>query len=67
MRKQTTIVVIGALRVNMYPEDIFSYGAARIVFYPTYLDRQTCADSVDPDKTPHNAATDLGLHCLQLI
>ena len=22
------------------------------------------ANSVDPDQTPHNAASDLGLHCL---
>ena len=25
----------------------------------------TLANSVDPDQTPQNAASDLGLHCLQ--
>ena len=25
------------------------------------------ADSVDLDQTPHSAASDLGLHCLQMI
>ena len=24
------------------------------------------ASSVDPDQTPHSAASDLGLHCLQM-
>ena len=32
-----------------------------------YWDRQACANSVDPDQTPQNAASDLGLHCLPLI
>ena len=32
-----------------------------------YSDRQAWADSVDPDKMLHNAASDLGLHCLPLI
>ena len=50
----------------MYLEDTFSNGEARTVTYPTYLDRQTGANSVDPDQTPPNAATDLGLHCLHL-
>ena len=30
-------------------------------------DRQTCANSEDPDQTPQNAASDQGLHCLTLI
>ena len=28
-----------------------------------YWDRQAGANSVDPDQTPHNAASDQGLHC----
>ena len=34
---------------------------------PKYLDRQAWAKSVDPDQTPRNAASDLGLHALPLI
>ena len=37
------------------------------VFYHMYSDRQAWANSVDPDETPQNAASHLGLHCLQLI
>ena len=32
-----------------------------------YLDRQDCANRVDPDQTPQDAASDQGLHCLPLI
>ena len=35
--------------------------------YPKYWDRRACADSVDPDQMPQNAASDQGLHCLPLI
>ena len=31
-----------------------------------YWDRQTWANSVDPDHMPQNAASDQGLHCLPL-
>ena len=34
---------------------------------PKYCDRHICAHSVDQDQTPHNAASDMGLHCLPLI
>ena len=34
---------------------------------PKFWDRQTLANSVDLDQTPQNAASDQGLHCLQLI
>ena len=34
--------------------------------YPNYSDRQAYANSVDPDQTPQNAATEQGLHCLPL-
>ena len=32
-----------------------------------YSDRQTLANSEDPDQTTQNAASDQGLHCLPLI
>ena len=35
--------------------------------YYKYLDIQACANSVDPDQTPQNAASDQGLHCSPLI
>ena len=31
-----------------------------------YFDRQAWANSVDPDQTPQNAASDQGLRCLSL-
>ena len=34
---------------------------------PMYLDRQTLANNVDPDQTPHSAVSDLDLHCLPHI
>ena len=35
--------------------------------YHMYSDRQAWANSIDPDETPQNAASHLGLHCLPLI
>ena len=32
-----------------------------------YKGRQAWANSVDLDQTPHNAAFDLGLHCLLAV
>ena len=32
--------------------------------YFTYSERHVCVNSVDPDQTPQNAASDQGLHCL---
>ena len=37
------------------------------VCYPKCSDRQARANSVDPDQTPQNAASDQGLHCLPLL
>ena len=34
---------------------------------PKYLDRQTLANSVDPDQMLQNAPSDQGLHCLPHI
>ena len=36
------------------------------ITYSTYPERQARANSADPDQTPQNAASDLGLHCLPL-
>ena len=38
-----------------------------IVVYRMYADRQAWANSIDPDETPQNAASHLGLYCLPLI
>ena len=35
--------------------------------YHMYSDRQAWANSIDPDETPQNAASHLGLHSLTLI
>ena len=35
--------------------------------YHMYSDRQGWANSIDPDETPQNTASHLGLHCLPLI
>ena len=35
--------------------------------YPKYSDRNVFANNVDPDQTPQNAVSDLGLHCLPFI
>ena len=46
-----------------------SEGVDLIIYYctySTYSDRQAWANSVDPDQTPQNAASDQGLHCLSL-
>ena len=45
----------------------YTVGILKCHIYPKYWDRQARENSVDPDQTPHNAASDLGLHCLPLI
>ena len=40
---------------------------AELPFYRMYSDRQTWANSVDPDETPQNAASHQGLLCLPII
>ena len=35
--------------------------------YANDLDKHACANSLDQDQTPHNGASDQGLHCLLLI
>ena len=35
--------------------------------YHMYSDKQTWANSIDPNETPQNAASQQGLHCLPLI
>ena len=39
---------------------------AKYYNYPKFLDTQIWANSVDPDQTPHKAASDQDLHCLPL-
>ena len=45
----------------------------KFIFYNTYRNnpkyrvRYAFANSVDPDQTPQNAASDQGLHCLPYI
>ena len=56
--------LIWIFTVRMYPKGIAQHVP---YFYSKYLGRPTCANSVDPDPTPHNAASDLGLHCLHLM
>ena len=36
-------------------------------FYPKFSYRQAWANSVEPDQTPQNAASDQGLHNLPVI
>ena len=49
----------------------FSFSFERLLtdyrIYHMYSDRQACANSIDPDETPQNVASHLGLHCLPLI
>ena len=51
----------------MYPEDTFSYGAARTVFLSQVIGHTNLRKSVDPDQTPSYAASDLVRYCLHLI
>ena len=48
---------------------VYHWGPADKLYriYHMYLDRHAWANSIDPDKTPQNAASHLGLHCLPLI
>ena len=45
----------------------FNYRIFPLGIFTNYSNRQTWADSVDPDQTPRSAASDLGLHCLLFI
>ena len=38
----------------------------KTILFDSYLKR-TLASSVDPDQSPHNAASDQGLHCLHYL
>ena len=37
------------------------------ITYSMYSDKQNSSNCVDPDQTPHNVASGLGLHCLPFI
>ena len=43
------------------------WSAVQPLSEPKYWGRQAWTNSVDPDQTPRNAASDQGLHCLSLI
>ena len=52
---------------NILPQIKFAGSMLFSSFYhicSKYWDRQAWANSVDPDQTPQNAASDQGLHCL---
>ena len=57
MRKQTTIVVIGALRVKVQHARFTICSCAENLL-------NELVNSVEPDKIPQNVASDLALHCL---
>ena len=52
------------LRVNRYAY-LIRNNAYHI--YHKFSDRNVCTNTVDPDQTPQNAASDMDLHCLLLI
>ena len=55
------------LRCAQMSEGTFSDVTARVSlnpFKPSVPLKRTLANSVDPDQTPQNAASDQGLHCL---
>ena len=37
-----------------------------VFFFFKFNKNVLCANSGDPDQTPHSAASDLGLHCLHM-
>ena len=43
------------------------YGEKAYHMKPEYLHGYAWANSVDPDQTPHSAASDQDLHCLPLM
>ena len=46
-------------REMSFPLDYYCY-------YPRFLDREACANSVDPDQMSHNTLYNQGLHCFTL-
>ena len=60
-------IEIGVPGKSMQLDVLLDYATVSINAYrnnPKYWDRQAFAKSVDPDQTPHNVASDQGLHCL---
>ena len=54
---------------HKYYINVLKYLSYLLCFFLCFFfsDRQTWANSLDPDQTPQNAASDLGLNCLTLI
>ena len=49
----------------MFDESICHFrGVGYILALSFYYRKVLSANTVDPDQTPHNMASDLGLHCL---
>ena len=75
MRKQTTIVVIGTLRVKIHLTDILGLPIVNLIYRPVCLTffildtgRQALWQNVcsaDPDEMSHFVAFHQGLYCLQ--
>ena len=48
-------------------DDFWGGGVDLMIKLPYSIKRQAWANSIDPDQTPQNAASDQGLHCKPLI
>ena len=74
---QNLLLLVIAYLDNKIPNNLRSYNikgvgvymhyTAGYHIYPKCLDRQACANSVDPDQMPQNVASDQGLHCFSLL
>ena len=58
---------INAKKAENFPSIQVITNKSTYSIYHMYSDRQAWANSIDPDETPQNAASHLGLHCLPLI
>ena len=54
-------------RYHILAVDHSSIGSSRNWIYFAYSDRQALANTVDPNQTPHSAASDQGLQCFEPI
>ena len=52
---------------EQYLFEYHSYREVEYRIYRMYSGRKAWANSVDPDETPHSAASHQGQHCLPLI
>ena len=63
---QTTFFSLFRCNCVVVLQLLFSCLYANRIF-PKYAETKSLANSVDPDQTPQNAASDQGLHCLPVI